>query len=306
MLPALIGSEIFIFKIIGIIFMISTRASTEPSFNLRPPEYYFENPKTISLLDAALTGNTSKAKEWVQKGADPNDEGPMISSYYRLRLLHYAIAAKNPDAVRTLLDVGADPELAALGYGAAFQFAITLDDVTMMKFLLDLRPVPTLSKSILKKMMFHFVIQPRPACLDLLLNRGAPIDCTDNADYTVMMRAMDAKDYDLAHWLVWRGASVKVEAHDGMTPAYSVQSHLNKYKVGSPAYEKVLRLKELMQARGAVFPPQSPEEVRAQWENRRGCENVSALARPAARIHNYPRPNSERLCPTLSRKSSSR
>jgi ankyrin repeat protein len=269
MIPALLSSETFIFKIIGIIFMISTRAGTEPSFNLRPPEYYFENTKSISLLDAALTGNTPKAKEWVEKGADPNDEGPMTSSYYRLRLLHYAIAAKNPDAVRTLLDVGADPELAALGYGAAFQFAITLNDVAMMKHLLDLRPVPTLSKNTVKKMMFHFVIQPRPACLDLLLNRGAPVDCHDDADYTVMMRAMDAKDYDLAHWLVWRGASVNVEAHDGVTPAYSVQSHLDRYEAGTPNYQKVLRLKELMRARGAVFPPQSPEEVRGQWENRR-------------------------------------
>lgn len=268
MVPTLLRSGALFLKIIGAILVISTSANTEPSFNLMPPEHYFNNPQTISLLAAALTGNTAKAKECVAKGANPNDEGPKTSLYYRLRLLHYAIAAKNPEAVRTLLDVGADPELAAMGFGAAFQFVMTLEDTEMLNFLLDLRPIATLSKTTIKRMMFDLVIQPRPACLDLLLTHGAPIDCPDDADYTIMMRAVDAQDYELAQWLVSRGASVNVEAYNGVTPAYSVEFHLKKYEVGSSAHDKVLRLKELMQERGAVFPPLSPAEVRANRETK--------------------------------------
>lgn len=79
-----------------------------------------------------------------------------------------------------------------------------------------------------------------------------------------MMRAMDANDYDMAEWLLLQGASVHTEAISGMTPAYSVQYDLKKYKPGSPPYQKALHLKELMQARGAVFPAQTPDQVRAK------------------------------------------
>lgn len=268
MIPTLLCSGALFLKIIEVILVMSTSANTAPTFDLKPPEHYFNNPETISLLTAALTGDTAKAEECVAKGANPNDEGPKTSVYYRLRLLHYAIAAKNPEAVRTLLNVGADPELAAMGFGAAFQFVMTLEDTEMLNFLLDLRPIGTLSEVTIKRMMFDLVVQPRPACLDLLLTHGAPIDCPDDADYTIMMRAVDAQDYELAQWLVSRGASLNVEAYDGVTPAYSVEFHLKKYEVGSSAHYKVLRLKELMQERGAVFPPLSPAQVRANRENK--------------------------------------
>ncbi|WP_026840582.1 ankyrin repeat domain-containing protein [Citrifermentans bremense] len=251
-------------KVIGVIIMMTNIASAAPTFNLRPPQYYFDNPQTLDLLAAAMAGDTANAKECVVKGANPNDEGPMRSQNYRLRLLHYAVAAKSPGTARVLLGVGADPELNGMGFGNAFEFAITLQYINMMTCLLELRPIDTLSRITIKNMLFELVTQPCTACLDLLLNRGVPIDYPDDAEYTVMMRAMDCQDYDMAQWLVSRGASVQVEAYNGVTPAYSVQFHLNKYKVGSPTYKKVLRLKEMMQERGAVFPPLTPAEVRAK------------------------------------------
>jgi len=108
------------------------------------------------------------------------------------------------------------------------------------------------------------VSMPRPRCLELLLKRGAPIDYPDDAGYTIFMRAMDAQDYELAEWLLLKGASVQVVAGGGMTPAYSVQYDLQKFKPGSPTHNKVLHLKKLMEGRGAVFPALSPAEVRAK------------------------------------------
>ncbi len=35
-----------------------------------------------------------------------------------------------------------------------------------------------------------------------------------------------------------------------------------KFMPGSPTYNKVLHLKQLMEARGAVFPAPSPKEIR--------------------------------------------
>ena len=248
---------------IGLIMMMTANASTAPVFKLKAPKEYFSDPATLALLKAAQAGDLPTAKQLVAQGANPNDEGPKDNPYNRIRLLHYAIAANNAQAIRVLMAVGADPEMNAQGFGEAPLFAIVLDNVEMLSVLLELRPVTTLSNDTLEDLLFRSVTLGRPRCLELLVKRGAPIDFRDGADYTIMMRAIDAQDYDLAEWLILEGASVLIEA-DGMTPAYSIQYDLQKFKPGSPTHNKVLRLKELMEARGAKFPALSPAEVRAK------------------------------------------
>lgn len=254
-------------KILGaVIIMMTTSAHAAPTFNLKSPQYYFWNPKTVALIAAAMTGDPQKAEWLVSEGADPNEEGPRDNPYNRLRPLHYAIAANNREAVKVLIEVGADPELSAQGFGRSFLFAMTLENLDIISLLFDLRPINTLSRDTIDFFLFEAVRQPCQKCLELALNRGAPIDFPDQSGYTTMMRAMDCQDYDMAEWLLLRGASVHVEPRSGMTPAYSVEFHLNKFIPDSPTYNKVLHLKKLMEERGAVFPAQTPAEVRARRE----------------------------------------
>ena len=248
--------------------MTTTNASGAPVFKLRPPQYYFADAKTQALLTSALAGDLTKAKQLVVEGANPNDEGPRDNSYNRLRLLHYAIAANNPQAIKTLIAVGADPEMKTEGFGRALKFAMTLDKVDMLALMLDLRPVAYMSRDALKSLLFESVVMPRPRCLELLLKKGAPVDFPDDSGYTVMMAAMDAQDYDLAEWLLLQGASVHVMAGGDMSPAYLVQFHMQKFKPGSSTYNKVLHLRKLMEERGAGFPAPSPAEVRARRAQR--------------------------------------
>ena len=249
---------------IGLIIMMVTAASAAPTFKLKAPEDYFTDNKTLALLTSALAGDLMKAKHLVAEGANPNDEGPRDNLYNRLRLLHYAIAANNSQAIKILVAVGADPELKTEGFGRALMFAMTLDKVDMLALLLDLRPISKLSRETLKSLLFRSVAMPRPRCLELLLKRGVPIDYPDDVGSTVMMAAMDAQDYDLAEWLILKGASVHIQLGSDMSPAYLVQWHLQKFKPGSTTYNKVLHLKKLMEDRGAVFPALSPAEVRAK------------------------------------------
>ncbi len=264
----IIRSNLFISILItiGVTTMTITNADAAPSFKLKQPSHYFANQNTLTMLAAALAGDVRSAKLAVGRGGDPNEEGPLVNKYNRLRPLHYAIAANNKNAVKILVSLGADPELSALGYGRSFLFAMTLQNLEMISVLLDLKPIGSLSKDTLEYILFESINQPCWKCLHLFLQRGAPIDYPDGSGYTVMMSAMDAQDYDMAEWLLLQGASVHVETKNGVTPAYSVEFHLKKYIPGSPTYNKVLHLKEMMAERGAVFPAPSPAEVRARRE----------------------------------------
>lgn len=248
---------------IGVV-MIADETQSSP-FKLNPPQYYFQDSKDLALLEAALQGNNTKARELVTKGADPNAEGPASNRSNRLRLLHYAIAKNSTEAVTVLVSVGADPEIDTIGgAGSPFHFTLSLDSIEMLSLLLDLRPVQLLSDDTIRHLLFESVVLSRPRCLELLLKKGVPVDFLDKSGHTIMMRAMDAQDFDLAEWLILNGASVHTEANGGMTPAYSIQYDLQKFRPGTPTHDKVLRLKKLMEKRGAVFPAPSPAEVRAK------------------------------------------
>lgn len=251
--------------ILGILIMILGNAHAAPVFLLKPATEYFDDPATIALLGAALAGDLTRARTLVAQGANPNDDGPKSKPINRIDLLDYSIAAGNSTAIKVLVAVGADPERIHQGPGNAFLFAMKLERLDLFELLLDLRPVATLSKDTMEYLMFE---ANNRETLAVLLKKGAPIDFPDGAGYTILMRAMDAQNFELAEWILLQGASVTIEAKSGMTPAYSVQYDLNKFRPGSPTHDKVLRLKALMEARGATFPAPSPPELRERRTRR--------------------------------------
>lgn len=249
----------------GVLIMILGNAHAAPVFLLKPASAYFDDPATLALLDAALAGDLARARTLVAQGANPNDEGPKSQPINRIDLLDYSIAAGNSTAIKVLVAVGADPERIHQGPGNAFLFAMKLERLDLLELLLDLRPVATLSKDTMEYLMFE---ARNRETLAVLLKKGAPIDFPDWAGYTILMRTMDGQNFELAEWILLQGASVMVESKSGMTPAYSVQYDLNKFRPGSPTHDKVLRLKALMEARGATFPALDPQAVRERRKRR--------------------------------------
>lgn len=242
-------------------------AHASPKFNLKPIDFYFADPKTQELLQAALDGDQVAAQQWLSQGANPNEES--TSPYNKIRLLHYAIAAENPQAIRILINLGADPEAVAKGFGSAFDFAITLEKASLLGVMLELRPLQTLTTREVQLAMFGAANSPTIDCLELLLQRGFPIDITDSLGNTALMDVLSAYDFDRAEWLIQRGAKVVIEDRNGVTPAYIIQNDLSRVKSGSESEQKLLNLKNLMQARGAAFPAATPAENRAK----RGLSN---------------------------------
>lgn len=244
--------------------MLPATSSAAPQFNLRPANTYFSSQDSLALLEAALRGDITAAQKLARAGANPNDNGPKDKKVNRISLLHYAVAANNKDAVRVLIESGADPEASLQGFGSPLAFAVTLNNRAMLSAMLEHRPPARIDPRALQRLLFQAASRASAACLELLLDRGVPIDLKDGAGYTILLRVMDAQEYDLAEWLVRRGASVKIETPSGMTPAYSVQHDLEQFAPGTETHRQLLALKALMQGRGAEFPAVPPDVVREQ------------------------------------------
>jgi ankyrin repeat protein len=224
------GIQVISVLILCIGMVITVNSDAQIKFNLKSPATYFENKQSIALLQAAMAGDLTKARELVAAGANPNEEGPtQDANANRLRLLHYAIASDNKQAVKILIAVGADPEMLAKHNGNAFLFAVMLNDVEMLGLLLDHRPIKLLSYDTMEDMLMESIVHRRPGCMALLLERGAPIDFRDSSEDTLLMTAISAENFELAEQLIRRGASVKVDTPSGVTPAYQVQRMLTRY-----------------------------------------------------------------------------
>ena len=234
-----------------------------PQFRLQPPATYFRDGPTQALLAAALSGDLAGAREAIAHGASPDAEGPPDNPYNRLRLLHYAIAADSTVGIRTLMAVGADPEMRVEGSaGRPLLFAETLDKPELLGLMLDLKPAATLAPESRQLLLSEAVVQDRPRCLAVVLAHGVPVDTPDASGGTLLRDAMDVQNYPLAKWLIEQGASVLTDSHD-LSMAWTIQFHLGKWQPGTPPWQQVREIQAMAIERGAVFPATSPKERRA-------------------------------------------
>lgn len=243
----------------------------QPSqYKLQKPEYHFSDPAVQSLVKAALAGDKETALKLVADGVDPNAQGTTEpGSNFGFSPLHYAIAAGSSQGIRLLVELGANPELKAKNMGMPLLFAIILNNVDILSLLLDLKPVDKLSPTTQQHLLFESARRDAPACLELLLQRGVPLDIKDSAGYNLFLRALDMQYFDLALWLLKRGSAIDFLAGGDLSPAYSVQFDLERMKEGSLKKQLLLEIKQLMQTKGAVFPAESPDQIRARQSQKK-------------------------------------
>jgi len=161
----------------------------------------------FSLL-IALAGNATKAKKLVKSGVDPNFEVPVSpGSQYGYVPLNYLIAVRNLNAIRILVEVGADLESKPKNESSPLISAIGTNDPELVTGLLKLRPFEKLSPNTQGRLLFVALEKGAPNSLEALLKSGVPIDTPDAAGMTLLMRAMERKDAnEIVSWLLEHGA----------------------------------------------------------------------------------------------------
>lgn len=216
------------------------------------------------LMAQAIERNDMPQLEQLAQGQDLSLKGEQD-----MDLMWFAIAHENFDAIRTLVELGVNPdEHIAQGIGSALQFTFMKhDDTRFLEAMLDGGLSPNhrhpRNKMILQRGVFGGLEHVK-----LLLERGARIDDRDSIGATALDEAITRSKPDIAIYLVQQGADFNTYITVGASTTWAAYLAINDTRPGNPIHEQFLQLRDLMIEKGAKWPPDSPIEVRDQMRAR--------------------------------------
>ena len=240
-----------------------------------PPERFFDG-HDLSIARAIYGNDRSSLKIFVQEpGFDVNKIGKQGISF-----LLYAIYAEQKKMVEFLLAHGADPNLLnpelmddaskerpqivvnklPLSYVSRSFFAFDLDYVRMLvKYGADIND--------------NRVSPPLIVCMSsgeesrtlklisYLLDHGADINIRGTNNRTPLIAAADISLWDIANYLLDRGADYKMVDNAGWSLAYNIQDEIDMNKGTAKRKEKVHALKRRLEKLGVEFPVEKGEST---------------------------------------------
>src|SRR5690606_18984078 len=189
----------------------------------------------------------------------------------QMTLLWFAMQEKNFEAIRFLVQHGANPDEQGVdGLGTALPFALQNKDLRYLTAMLD-GGLPINLRKEYGASLLQRAAGAEGATLDhvkLLVERGADLETKDNLGVTALITAMDTNQPDRAIYLVEKGANVNAIENSGVSAMWSVKLSIESQQPGEmrTQFEK---LRDLMISKGAKYPPDPPAEVR-KWMRSQG------------------------------------
>ena len=216
------------------------------------------------LMAQAIERNDMEQLKQLAQGQDLSLKGDKD-----MDLMWFAIARENFDAIRTLVELGVNPdEMTAEGIGSALQYTFMKhDDTRFLRAMLDGGLSPN-HRHPRQKLMLQRGVFGGLEHVKLLLERGTHIDDTDSIGGTALHTATTSVEPDTAIFLIDQGADFKTHKTNGSSVSWSVYLSVQDMRPGNPIHTKYLELRDLMIEKGAKWPPDSPIEVRDQMRAR--------------------------------------
>jgi len=228
-----------------------------------PASEYFQGTY-LQIAQAMDAGDMARLKELAQ-GQDLTQKG-----HKDMDLMWFALMRQNVDAIRTLVELGVNPdEQEASGMGSALGMALYVDDTKYLQAMLDgglspnHRKLPLeLYSPLLIRAATEGSDEGALARVKLLVERGTRLD-----DRTEMMRRTALTETirgrpDIALYLIGQGADFTIGNAVGYTPPWEIHEGLEQQPPNEFFHEKWLVLRDAMIARGAKWPPDPPVVVR--------------------------------------------
>lgn len=216
------------------------------------------------LMAQAIERNDMEQLKQLAQGQDLTLKGEKD-----MDLMWFALARENFDAIRTLVELGVNPdEHIAQGIGSALQYTFMKhDDTRFLEAMLDGGLSPN-HKHPAQELMLQRAVFGGLEHVKLLLERGTHIDARDSIGGTALTEAISYRSPDIAIYLVGQGADFNTYKTIGSSPAWATHLAINGTRPGNPIHEQFLELRDLMIEKGAKWPPDSPIEVRDQMRAR--------------------------------------
>jgi uncharacterized protein len=229
------------------------------------PEKFFERQQ-LEAARAIVVGDMGRLRA-AAHGLDIDGRGE-----HDMTLLWFAIQEKRFDAIRALVELGSKPDGQVVqGLGIPIDYALLNKDLRFLAAMLD-GGLSVNHASRYGQTLLHKAAGAYGATLEhvkLLVERGADLEAKESTGETPLCAAIDTHQPDRARYLLERGASVNVYTVRGATPGWTVHLIIERQEPGSELRHQFVQLRELMIAKGAKFPPDPPEKVRA-WMKSQG------------------------------------
>ncbi|MEH0834923.1 ankyrin repeat domain-containing protein [Pectobacterium cacticida] len=219
-------------------------------------------PPVVALLESIQKGDEAAARELLSQGVNLNIQGKEGVT----PLLWLIYETQNKKAVTLALKLGADPNYKD-GFGdSAVNSVAGAKDPDWLRIILDAGGDPNAIGRLGQPAIFGAIGEERWADIKLLVEQGADLNLVDGTKVNSAHYAAYLNKYEIAYWLIEQGADINIYDETGSNLAFTIEDSLSIMSPNSPHYPWALKVKQLLQDRGVKFPPLSPAEVRARWE----------------------------------------
>ena len=196
-------------------------------------ETMFSDEKLRDLASAAGKGRVSTIDKLLKSGLDVNAKGTQNAT-----ALFWAMRKQNEKGFNHLLSAGANPNVKFGDGGTVMHWLARKQDCTMLKTALAHGGNPNLKASLFNAPVAFETLTPGknngvPECLKVLLANGAEMELTDDKGYTMLLWAADLARFDIALYLLDKGAAITAINNQNKNLSTIVSSFEDAFKKGS-------------------------------------------------------------------------
>lgn len=211
-------------------------------------ETLFVDQQLRQLAVAAGKGRISTVDKLIEQGVDVNSQGTG-----RATALFWSMRSEK--GFNHLLAKGANPNVVFSDGGSVMHWLARRSECKMLKTALAHGGNPNLPASLFAGSPAFETITPGknkgvPKCLELLLAEGADLEFTDDKDNTMLFMAADLARFDIALYLLDRGANPRVIGARNRNLRAVHDSFYDAFTKGSVTEKNWLKFKQRLDEMG--------------------------------------------------------